>query len=301
MRVLVTGATGFVGRWLVAELEGAGHTAIASPSSSRLDVTDEVAVRDFVHRSQPDAIAHLAGVSHAFDASRDPRRALAVNEGGTRNVLQAVAGSARPIPIIVSGSSEVYGDPTPGSLPLREEARLRTERPYGLSKLAQERTALEIGARERLPIAVTRSFNHTGPGQRAEFVAPALTRRVIDAKRNGTHEVAVGNLDVRRDIGDVRDVARAYRLIIEGLSDGSVPAGSILNVATGRAIGIHTLLEILGDQVGIVPVPIVDPGLLRDGDPPIVVGDATRLRALTGWVPEIPIERTLGDLVASLI
>jgi GDP-4-dehydro-6-deoxy-D-mannose reductase len=300
MRILVTGATGFVGRWLIRELEAAGHDAVAAPGSAQLDITDATAVSDLVAAVRPDAIAHLAGVAFARDAASDPARAIAVNEGGTRAVVEAASGLPGSVPMLVSGSSEVYGRPAAADLPLREDAPLLADQPYGRSKLAQERIALELGAERGVPVVVTRSFNHTGPGQRPVFVAPALARRILDARRSGSREIVVGNLDVRRDLGDVRDVVRAYRLLIEGLRDGHVPGGSVVNVATGRSVTIRRVLEILSAAAGISTTPRIDPALVRDNDPPEIVGDSAALRRLTGWQPTIPLEQTLADLLASI-
>ncbi len=147
---------------------------------------------------------------------------------------------------------------------------------------------------------MTRSFNHTGPGQRPEFVAPALARRVLAARDGRRGEIVVGNLDVRRDFGDVRDVVRAYRLILEGLDAGTIESGSVLNVATGRSMAIRDLLTAIADIVGVGIRPVRDASLVRADDPPEIVGDASRLRELTGWQPSIPIRRTLEDLVADL-
>lgn len=298
MRILVTGATGFVGRWLIRELEGAGHDTVPAPAQAVLDITDGPAVSAFVNEASPDAIAHLAGVAFAMDAAQDPQKAFAVNEGGTRAVMNAALPSA--IPVLIAGSADVYGRPAPGDLPLNEHAPLLADRPYGRSKLAQERTALEFGAAGAVPVVVTRSFNHTGPGQRPEFVAPALARRLLAARDSGRGEVAVGNLDVRRDIGDVRDVVRAYRLLLEGLAAGAVPSGTIVNVATGQAVSIREVLALLAEAIGIAVEPRVDPTLVRRDDPPLIVADIGRIRALTGWTPEIPLRQTLSDLVQSI-
>lgn len=299
MRVLVTGATGFVGRWLTEELLANGHHVIAAPGSRELDITNGAAASRLVRAAEPDAIAHLAGMAFAGDALRDPARALEVNAGGTRAVVAAAA-AVGGLPVLVSGSSDVYGAPDQADLPLRESAPLRADRPYGLSKLAQERAALEEGHRLDVPVVVTRSFNHTGPGQRSDFVAPALATRILRAKAEGSHEVVVGALDTWRDIGDVRDVARAYRLLLEGLASSLLPGGSIVNVATGVPVSIRRVFENICEVAGVQVTPRVDPDLLREGDPPLIVGNAEHLHRLTGWSPRIPLDETLRDLVESL-
>jgi len=300
VRVLVTGATGFVGRWLIRELEAAGHEAIGTPPSSQIDLTDPDATSRLVIEIRPDAIAHLAGVSHAPDALAGPDRAFRINVGGTQAVVEAIRASGRPIRLLVAGSAAVYGRPNPVDLPLTETAPLRTDQPYGLSKLAQEAISVEAATRFEIPVVVTRAFNHTGPGQRQDFAAPALARRVLHARETGAHEIPVGNLDVRRDLGDVRDVVRAYRLLLEGLAEPTPTLVTVVNVATERAVSIRVVLETLCRLAGVEAEPAVDPKFLRTGDPPEIVGDASALRALTGWTPQIELELTLADLLASI-
>jgi GDP-4-dehydro-6-deoxy-D-mannose reductase len=300
VRVFVTGASGFVGRWWIPELLSAGHEPLAAPGSSSLDVTDESALATHIELVRPDAVIHLAGVSFGPDARRDPDRAVAVNVGGTEALIAAIVATGRLMPLLIAGSSEVYGRPDPSDLPLNEGAPTNPEQAYGRTKLAQERIAFAAAERYRLPVVVTRSFNHTGPGQRAEFVAPALARRVLEARTTGASAISVGNIDVRRDIGDVRDVVRAYRLLIEALAVGTIEPGTVLNVATGRAIAIRQVLATLCEIAGVTAEPVVDPTLVRADDPPEIRGDASRLRDATGWQPTIDLERTLRDLVESI-
>lgn len=296
MKVLVTGATGFVGRWLVRELDAAGHEAVGTPPSSDLDVTDQAAVDGLVAAVRPDAIAHLAAISFGPDARRDPARALAVNEGGTRSVLSAAARHGST-PVLVVSSSEVYGAPAPEDLPLRETAPLKADQPYGLSKLAVERAALEPGW--GLPVAVVRAFNHTGSGQRPVFVVPALAARIARAAERGDRSIPAGNVDVRRDFSDVRDVVCAYRLVLEALAAGGLPDGyRVYNVASGRAVAIREIVEALAAIAGIDVSIEVDPALVRRDDPTEIRGDASLIAADLGWRSTIPLDVTLRDVMA---
>jgi len=300
LKILVTGSTGFVGHWLVRDLQASGHLAVGTPPSAELDLLDRDAVAKLIERIRPDAVAHLAAVSYGPDARRDPDHAFAVNVAGTQALIAAITAASPGAALLVAGSSEVYGHPRPQDLPLSEDAPTEPTQPYGLSKLAQERAALTAADRYALNVVVARSFNHTGPGQRPEFVAPALAQRVLAARAAGDREIPVGNVDVRRDLGDVRDVVRAYRLLLEGVAAGTIGSGSVVNVATGRGVAIREVLAILSRLAGVDAEPRVDATLVRADDPPEIVGDASRLKALTGWIPEIGLEQTLADLLASI-
>jgi GDP-4-dehydro-6-deoxy-D-mannose reductase len=304
VRILVTGATGFVGRWLIRELQANGHDALGSPPSSTLDITDAATVAALVRSTGPDAIAHLAGLSYGPDARRSPERAFAVNEGGTRSVMAAAGPGSTPV-LIVS-SSEVYGSPASEELPLSEAAPLRAEQPYGRSKLAQERVAFDAVAGGGPPVVVARPFNHAGPGQRPEFVIPALAGRVLAARQRGERRIVAGNVDVRRDFSDVRDVVRAYRLILEGLLtqggssrstiDGGDRGPRIYNIASGRSVPIRDIAEAFATLAGIDIDIEIDPELVRASDPPEIRGDASAIAADLGWQPIVPFETTLRDV-----
>ena len=298
MRIFVTGAIGFVGGWLQRELAGAGHEVIAAPGPDELDITDHAGlVRWF--SGGPDAVVHLAGMAFAPDARSDPAEAFRVNVGGTIAIFEALRElDVRP-PVLVTGSSEVYGIPRPRDLPLSESAPVAPRHPYAVSKAAQEGVAIEAAARWGFPVVVTRSFNHSGPGQRPVFVLPALARRVVAVRRGAATSLHVGNIDVRRDIGDVRDVVRAYRLLLERLAEcrlGRAPL--VVNVATGRAPAIRSLIETLCSQAGIEAAIRIDPRLVRDDDPLEIRGDASLLHQVTDWQPQIPLSQTLADLLA---
>jgi GDP-4-dehydro-6-deoxy-D-mannose reductase len=296
VKVLVTGATGFAGRWLMRELEEAGHQAVATPPRTALDVTDAGPFAAFVGKVRPDAIAHLAGISFGPDARRDPDHAFAVNVAGTRSVLSAAA-AQRGVAILVVSSSDVYGAPDPDDLPLRETAPLRADQPYGLSKLGAEGVALDRGW--GLPVAVVRPFNHTGAGQRSAFVVPALAARIVRASERGEPVIQAGNVDVRRDFSDVRDVVRAYRLVLEGLVAGELPSGHrVYNVASGRAVAIRDLVRAMAAIAGIEVAIEVEPALVRQNDPAEIRGDASLIETDLGWRPTIPMDETLRDVMA---
>jgi len=298
MRVAVTGADGFVGRWLIRDLAGAGHEVVAA-GADRPDVTDAEALGAWIADSRPAAIVHLAAVSSGTAASKDAERAFAVTVGGTVNLLEAVR-RIDPSPIVlIPSSGEVYGRPTPGELPLSEAASLRPHGPYALSKAAQESVALAIGGRSNVRVVVARAFNHTGPGQRPDFVVPALAARIAAVAAGRASEVVVGNLDVARDFLDVRDVVRAYRLLLEGARSGAVAGGTIVNVCSGRSITIRRIVEQLCRQARVDAPITVDPALVRAGEVAEVRGDPSLLRSLVDWRPEIPFDRTLDDVLAA--
>ncbi|HSH22418.1 MAG TPA: GDP-mannose 4,6-dehydratase [Candidatus Caenarcaniphilales bacterium] len=299
MRVFVTGATGFVGRWLSRDLTAAGHLVLTPVTSDgrRVDVRDADALRGTLAALPPEAIVHLAAIASATEAAHNATDALAVTVGGTVNLLEVVLTLPDQPHVIVVASSEVYGNPRAEELPLREAAALRPETPYALSKVAQEAVAMAYARRLRSSLVVVRPFNHTGPGQRPSFVVPAVARRVLDLQTGRATDIPVGNLDVRRDFSDVRDVARAYRLLVEALASGRIERGGVvLNVASGAAVSIRRIVELLAAAAGVEPVMRVDPELVRASDPAEVRGDASALRALTGWRPEIPLSQTLSDV-----
>ena len=237
MKVLVTGADGFAGRYLVRRLIASGHEVVAAVRAGgaapndwltpaelgavevlNFDLEDPSAVEEAARRA-PDGVVHLAAVASSREARRDPGRAWTVNAAGTARLLEALgadceAGAADPLVIVVS-SGEVYGDGP--QRPRRETDPVRPRSPYAATKAATEIAALEIAQRTGLRIIVARAFQHIGPGQTTIYVVPALIERLVEARRQGAREVPTGNLEPVRDITDVRDVVSAYVALLERL------------------------------------------------------------------------------------
>lgn len=303
MRVYVTGAIGFVGGWLQAELREHGHSVVPAPGPDQLDITDRAGLTRWLDgpEGRPDAVVHLAGMAFAPDAKTDPSEAFRVNAGGTVALFEALRVVGIKPAVLVVGSSEVYGSPRPQDLPLREDAAIDPIHPYAMSKIAEEAVAVEASVRYGFPVVVTRSFNHAGPGQRPVFVVPAMARRVVAMQRGEASCVRAGNVDVRRDLTDVRDVVRAYRLLLEWTAAQSAAgsaAATVVNVGSGEAVSIRSLIADLCELAGVPARIEVDPALVRADDPPEIRGDAALLKRLTGWRPEIPLRQTLADVLA---
>lgn len=298
MRALVFGADGFVGRHLVAHLRQSGDSVVEGIGPRRLadgwrhpvDVREAEAVRHLVRDAAPDAIYHLAAVAYGPDAARDLPTAIEVTVEGTANVLEAIAASDRPPMLLVTGSSEIYGAPAVASID--ESLPIRPVSLYGATKAAQELLAFTFGSLHGLPVVVTRSFNHIGPGQRDSFAVASFARQLREMGRGKAERVLrVGNLEPVRDFTDVRDVVRAYRLLVVGRH-----AGQPINVASGRGQSMREIVDRLIELSQLEVEVVTDPVRVRTGDPPRIVGDASRLHALTAWEAEIPLDVTLRDI-----
>ncbi len=289
---LVTGAGGFVGRHLVAHLRASGDRVVAV--DREVDVRDPRAVADALGASAPEVVYHLAALSHVGRSWDEPEAVRAVNVGGTRSVLAAVAARAPGARVVVVSSAEVYGVTRPEDQPLGETRTLAPVSPYASSKAEAEGLALEAAA-GGLDVVVVRPFNHVGPGQGPTFFVPALVGRLLEARAGGRAEVRVGDLSARRDLTDVRDVVRAYRLLARRGASGGV-----YNVASGVD---HAMAEVAAALVAMVApgTPLVlDPSLVRPVEVPVSRGDPTRLTEATRWRPRIDLARSLSDVVSDL-
>ena len=300
MRVLVTGAHGFVGRHLTAALRARGHDVVETDRAARgdalaIDVTDALAVRAAFDLARPDAVAHLAAQASVPESLRDPDAAFAVNAGGTLHVLdaaRAVGEEGMHPRVLVVSSAEVYGAQPLASYPLRETAPPLPRNPYAASKAAAEALAQAYAHSYGVDAVVTRAFNHIGRHQDEHFAAAAFAAQIARAAAGLDRVVRVGNLDTSRDVLDVRDVCSAYVLLLEG----GGRAGEIYNVCSGTATTMRELLRRL-IEIGRVPVEVrEDPERMRPSDVPVSVGDASKLREATGWTPRIPLAASLRDV-----
>ena len=300
--VLVTGASGFVGahllRLLAQEpgLDLVGWTRDVIPPGDGvrwtvIEMADAHAVTREIARVRPDVVFHLAGAAHVGQSFATVADTLATNVIGTARLFDALrAADLRPR-VLVTGSSTVYRT---ADTPLDEGASpIGPSSPYGFSKLAQERLSVRAWREDGLPVVVTRSFNHVGPGQAPGYFAPSFAKQIAEIEAGLRPPVMmVGNLGVRRDLTDVRDTVRAYRL----LADHGTP-GEVYNVCTGRAHGIGEILHALLSATS-TPIDVqVDPALLRPSDTPVVVGAYAKLHAATGWTPQFDMPATLADVL----
>lgn len=300
MRVLVTGADGFVGIRMVNRLLDAGHQVIAAvrpgvaarvpdarAQTAPLELRDEESVRRMAGLD-PEGVIHLAAVASGNDARRDPAGAWDINAVGTARLAEAVAG--RRCRFLLASTAEVYGAGPP--TPRIESDPLLPCSSYGASKLAGEIAVLEVHRRAGLAAVVARAFPHTGAGQDSRFVIPALAGRIRAARQRSAPAVPVGNLDPVRDLMHVDDVVEAYlRLLEQG------QAGETYNVAAGRTWSLREVFDFFCRTAGYHPRPEVDPALMRPVDIPYLVGDAAKLRARTGWKPVRSLEETLVEVM----
>jgi GDP-4-dehydro-6-deoxy-D-mannose reductase len=291
MRVLVTGGNGFVGTHLVAHLE-AYDDVVCAPLA---DVTDPAAVEAAVADmpgGPPEAVYHLAGQADVGRSWTDPSLTWSVNTMGTVHVLDALRRMAPGARILLVSSAEVYGLVNADQLPITEHCPTSSSSPYGASKIAAEVAARFAADVARQHVVIARPFNHLGVGQAPGFILPAVAKQIAEAERDGTDVIRLGNLDARRDMTDVADVVRAYRLLIE-----HGRTGETYNICTGVPVAIgdlvHRMIALSGREYRIE----IDAERLRPSDVPVQFGDSAKLRRETGWAPQSSIDDVLGAVL----
>ncbi len=281
-----------MGPHLIRHLEEAGDEVVAVGHQNGPDLLDADGWRAKISAESPNVIYHLAGFSDVGASWKRPIEAFRLNAEGTLSILEA-ARHEHVDRVVVVSSADVYGIASPASLPLTESAPLQPRSPYGSSKQAAEAIAQQYHRGWGLDVIIVRPFNHIGPGQSANFFAPAIASKIAGAELAGEGVVTHGDLSPERDFTDVRDVVRAYRLIAT-----AGRSGATYNVCTGKAVAMSTILDALtaASTVPITTEP--DRALVRPVDLPVLRGSFDALHEDTGWEPTIPLTDTLMDVLA---
>jgi GDP-4-dehydro-6-deoxy-D-mannose reductase len=300
--VLVTGAAGFAGSHLLEHLSArsdvTGWSRSVPPAElaglarwQRVDLLTRDTVRAALRELRPAAIYHCAGVPHVAQSWKASAAALEGNVLGTHVLLDELRRLGQPARCLVTGSATVYAA---SDAPIDEDGRLAPGSPYALSKLAQEERALRGIQEDGVEVVVARSFNHTGPRQDPAFAAPSFARQIALIERGELPPVIrVGNLEPKRDFTDVRDVVRAYALLMDrGVS------GRVYNVCSGVGRSIRSVLDALVVCSSVNVTVELDPEKLRPSDTPVLIGNPSRLMTATGWSPGYSFDQMVDDLLA---
>jgi GDP-4-dehydro-6-deoxy-D-mannose reductase len=301
-RILITGGTGFVGSHLIRFLKSSDAKIIAVSSGNatfqepgvdycKADIRNPDDVRAVVREANPSQIYHLAGVSMVADSWTNPRFTFDVNVIGSYNVFEAAMRLSSSPKILNVSTSQVYA---PSDSALTETSLLGPSNPYAATKAIAELLMVQYQKFTSGGIITARAFNHTGPGQLPSFLLPSVAKQLAEMEAGLIPEVLkVGNINVKRDFTDVRDVVIAYRELLE---KGKI--GEIYNVCSGRAIPLADLVGELQKNCSAAVKIEVDPARLRSSEPSQVVGNPTKIWRATGWSPRVPLESTLNDLMA---
>lgn len=300
--ILITGANGFVGQHLAKELHDSNYGVVGiggpqgntepSPylsSYQQVDLNDKTAVEGIDFKNI-DGIIHLAGLAAVGPSFDDPMSYINTNMGIEINLFETVLKQDAKPRFVVISTGALYDASSP--LPLTENSAVVPSSPYAVSKLGQEQLA-QYYARRGLECIIARPFNHFGPGQGPGFIVPDLAQQIVKLPTDGTGIVTVGNLDAERDYTDVRDIARAYRLLFE-----SGAPGETYNICSGTPRSGHTVLSTLLNASGVTANIESDPSKMRPADNPVIYGDYKKISADTSWEPSISFEDTMADVVA---
>jgi GDP-4-dehydro-6-deoxy-D-mannose reductase len=293
-KLLVTGHTGFVGRTVQSVLN-----ANRDPAQWRIATLPDgfdirsPALHAHVGDIRPDAVLHLAGLTSVGESFREPERYFDVNFNGTWNLLRALRASAFTGRLLFVSSGDCYGLVPESDLPIVETHPLRPRSPYAVSKVAAESLCFQWAQTERLDVVLARSFNHIGPGQDVRFAVASFAQQLDEIRRGiRAPRIVTGNLNVTRDVTDVRDVVRAYVSLLE-----TGRAGEVYNVGSGRETRIADVLDMLVAQAGVLPQIVTDPARVRSDEQRRAVADVRKIAAETGWTASTPLATTLRDML----
>lgn len=301
--VIVTGINGFVGRHLARELQtnnisviGIGRDAAIDPSLA--DIIDTYHSADLVSEwpeiPNVDGIIHLAGLAAVGPSFDNPQNYINANSAMVTNLCEYYMKQDKKPRIVIVSSGAIYSSDQP--MPITEESKIGFNSPYAVSKILTENQAAYYRGRG-LDCVAARPFNHIGPGQGDGFLVPALATGLLKAKEAGG-PLSVGNLKTRRDYTDVRDVAKAYRMLVET----PTLSHSTYNVCSGKSVSGEEMLSLVQDAMDIHDITVeVDQSKIRPNDPMDIYGDSSALQNDTGWKPSIELAKTIADYTAELV
>ena len=311
MKILITGISGFVGSHFIEfflnkkniELHGIEHKGVKLPkitglktkikSYSECGITDFKKLKATLKRIRPDYIIHLAAQSSPSKSWKAPVDTVRVNIEGQVNLLEAIRSIKIDPKIIIAGSCEEYGLVKKSEIPIRETQTLRPLNTYAVSKVAQDFLGYQYFKSYGMKVIRTRPFHHTGQRRPDHFVCSSFAKQIALIEKNKQKPIIrVGNLSAKRDFTDVRDMVRAYWLIMQ---KGII--GEVYNISSGKAKSIQEVLNILLSFTDCNIKVEKDPARFRPNDIPVFIGDSSKLRRITSWKPEIPMEKTLKDLL----
>jgi GDP-4-dehydro-6-deoxy-D-mannose reductase len=301
-KILVTGANGFVGQHLVKELSENGASVVGIgghqvPTGETTYLEDyleldlsKAAEAERIDFTNIDGVVHLAGLAAVGPSFDDPMFYINTNVGIEVNLLEAaLKQNAKPRVLVIS-SGNLYDPKAP--VPLTEESPVDPSSPYAVSKIGQEQMG-HYYAKRGLECIIVRPFNHIGPGQGPGFIVPDLAKQIVDVEKGAASEILVGNLDAQRDYTDVRDIVRAYRLLLE-----KGQPGDTYNISSGKPLSGHDILKGLQQAAGSQAPVKQDPSKVRPSDIPVLYASYDKLAHDTGWQPEIDLDKTLSDVIA---
>lgn len=307
-KILITGASGFTGGYLSEylneqnkfEIFGTYHSEINFFNSpvkekiqfKKINLMDSQSVFDLVREIKPDYIFHLAAASSPSESFKDPLKTFHTNVTAEINILQAMQrNNLLGSRILIISSCEVYGYVKSKDLPVNEKTELRPSTPYAVSKVTQDYLGLQYYLAYKLQCVRARPFNHIGPRQSSKFVVADFSKQIAEIEKGKKEPVIhVGNLEAKRDFTDVRDIVKAYLLLI-----GKGVSGEVYNIGSGISYSAKEILDALLERASCKITIKIDPDKMRPSDMPDIVCDNTKLINLTGWKPEITLKRTLSD------
>ena len=305
-KVLITGISGFVGSYLGQLLLEKGFEIVGTyltdeskdslPNKEKytlhkLNLIDEKSTWELIEKEQPDQIYHLAALPATRDSFDNPKETFINNVSSQISILEAVKKTGlKNTKILIVSSAEVYGLVSKDNLPINEEVPFNPTNPYAVSKLTQDMLGLQYFLSDQLKIIRVRPFNHVGPRQSPQFAVSAFAKKIAEIEKGKEKIMKVGNLDSSRDFTDVRDMVKAYVLALDLGKEGDV-----YNLGSGKSYKISEILDMYISMSRVKITVEKDRSLIRRSDDPQLLCDSSKFRKLTGWKPEIPIEKTLKD------